>query len=295
MSWIMKELQALQGKQNTSPVHDTQPPAPEHTDPITPPVHQAKQPPRTTRYGIAICVLTAVTTLGITLLVFQAARPVRGGRDLRLAAATGPPAPEHAAPTEATVSATENTRDDSGESPETPNTTGPQTPALTDTEDVAEAVEVEPPEHPAGESVAPDLTAETTETPGPGPEQESVATEAETTAEAQTPAIADTAASPDETARPQPGPATDAAADTIPAPEVQVRVLTQEEDEANRAAIRDLKVLAVLAGDKGVGVYTSAGELRTGKQFGGMDIARVTNRYVIFECGNKRYKWMLPR
>jgi len=82
----------------------------------------------------------------------------------------------------------------------------------------------------------------------------------------------------------------------IPEPAKEpVRVLTQAEDEANKAAIRSLKVFGVIADDNGVGVYTSEGELRQGDRFSGMAITEVTSRYVLFECGNKRYRWMLPR
>jgi len=84
-----------------------------------------------------------------------------------------------------------------------------------------------------------------------------------------------------------------------PEPEVPskapVRVLSQAEHEANMAAIRGLQVVGVLDDGKGIGVYTSEGELRAGGQFDRMDIAEVTLRYVVFESGNKRYKWMLPR
>jgi hypothetical protein len=74
-----------------------------------------------------------------------------------------------------------------------------------------------------------------------------------------------------------------------------VRVLTTAEDKANKAAIRSLKVFGVIADERGVGVYTSEGELRKGERFNGMAIIEVTSRYVLFECGNKRYRWMLPR
>jgi len=72
-------------------------------------------------------------------------------------------------------------------------------------------------------------------------------------------------------------------------------MLTQAEHEANMTAIRGLRVLGVFEDGKGVAVYTSAGELRAGEQFNEMDITEVTLKYVVFECGNKRYKWMLPR
>jgi hypothetical protein len=79
------------------------------------------------------------------------------------------------------------------------------------------------------------------------------------------------------------------------APAAPVRVLTRAEDEANKAAIRGLKVMAVFGDERGIGVYTSGGELRRGGRFQGMDITQVTLKYVVFECGNKRYKWMLGR
>lgn len=78
-------------------------------------------------------------------------------------------------------------------------------------------------------------------------------------------------------------------------PKPPVRILTQEEDEANKAAIRGLKVLGVLADDRGVGVYTSSGELRAGGRFHGMQITEVTLRSVLFESGNKHYRRLLPR
>jgi hypothetical protein len=73
-----------------------------------------------------------------------------------------------------------------------------------------------------------------------------------------------------------------------------VRVLTPAEDAANKAAIRGLKVFGVLVDQKGVGVYTSEGELRVGSRFKEMDVTEVTSRYVVFESGNKRYRWLLP-
>jgi hypothetical protein len=76
--------------------------------------------------------------------------------------------------------------------------------------------------------------------------------------------------------------------------EKPVHILTRDEDEANKTAIRSLKVFGVLADDDGVGVYTSEGELRTGDRFNGMTVTEVTSRYVVFERGNKRYRWMLP-
>ena len=72
------------------------------------------------------------------------------------------------------------------------------------------------------------------------------------------------------------------------------RVLTEAEDEANRAAIRGLAVHAVFGDDHGIVVYSSAGELREGSHFNGMDVKQVTTRSVLFECGNKRYRWLLP-
>jgi hypothetical protein len=79
-----------------------------------------------------------------------------------------------------------------------------------------------------------------------------------------------------------------------PLPKPPVRILTLEEDEANKAAIRELKVFGVLADEQGVGVYTSEGELRAGGQFRAMQVTEVTLRSVLFECGNKRYRWLLP-
>ena len=72
------------------------------------------------------------------------------------------------------------------------------------------------------------------------------------------------------------------------------RVLTEAEDEANKAAIRGLAVHAVFGDDHGIVVYSSAGELREGSHFNGMDVKQVTTRSVLFECGNKRYRWLLP-
>jgi hypothetical protein len=73
-----------------------------------------------------------------------------------------------------------------------------------------------------------------------------------------------------------------------------VRVLTEAEDEANKAAIRGLSVRAVFGDETGITVYTSAGPLREGVRFRGMDVVEVTTRSVVFECGNKRYRWCLP-
>jgi hypothetical protein len=78
-------------------------------------------------------------------------------------------------------------------------------------------------------------------------------------------------------------------------PKPPVRVLTLEEDEANKAAIRGLKVFGVLADERGVGVYTSEGELRAGGRFHEMEVTEVTLRFVLFESGSKRYRWLLPR
>jgi len=104
----------------------------------------------------------------------------------------------------------------------------------------------------------------------------------------------------DAPAAPAPEPAAEASPEAVeravPEPvEEPVRILTKAEDEANKTAIRSLKVFGVLADDRGIGVYTSEGQLRKGDRFNGMAITEVTSRYVLFECGNKRYRWMLPR
>jgi hypothetical protein len=85
----------------------------------------------------------------------------------------------------------------------------------------------------------------------------------------------------------------EAAAGTAAAP--PVRTLTEAEDKANKAAIRSLKVFGVMSDERGIGVYTSEGELRKGCRFSGMTITEVTPQYVVFECGSKRYRWLLPR
>jgi len=108
------------------------------------------------------------------------------------------------------------------------------------------------------------------------------------------------AAPGDAEAAPGPEPVAEATPEAVeravPEPaEEPLRVLTEAEHEANKTAIRSLKVFGVIADDHGVGVYTSEGELRTGDRFNGMAVTEVTSKYVVFECGNKRYRWMLPR
>jgi hypothetical protein len=74
-----------------------------------------------------------------------------------------------------------------------------------------------------------------------------------------------------------------------------VRTITKAEDEANKAAIRALKVHAVLSDEHGIGLYTSEGHLHEGSSFRGMEVKTITSRYVVFEYGPKRYKWLLPQ
>lgn len=150
----------------------------------------------------------------------------------------------------------------------------PEKPADADSEGGADAEggaagEVdESPEGPPDEGVGPDTTTEVAEASG----------------EAGSEPVEAAGTEPDEGAGPEPP-------KKVAPP---VRVLTKAEDEANKVAIRGLKVFGVLVDDKGGGVYTSAGELRVGSRLNDMQVTEVTARYVIFKSCNKRYRWMLP-
>jgi len=219
---------------------------------------------RAKRYSRALGVLVGLAVLGATLVVLKSARPSRGP-DAATTAVTEKRSAQNEPETQLAMASV-------AETPVPNEAQGAEhdAPAPVEDPEPVEAIEETLPE--SVEQTSPDAV--------PSPSRELVEAASPEPVEAASP-------EPVEAASPEP-------VEAAP-PKAPVRMLTQAEHEANMTAIRGLRVLGVFEDGKGVAVYTSAGELRAGEQFNEMDITEVTLKYVVFECGNKRYKWMLPR
>ena len=315
MSSIMDELRRLQGKRtpgrpSSSPDPSGVPDASEPLDaqladmPVAPILtHRtaAGHPGKHTRLllGGLIAALAVAAALSIAVL---GGRPREESAPVQLAS-------RQAAP--------EQVAEGADPAPAVPDATGPPGPDIAaDNEPVAsdQPVEVAENAEPRQETEPTDTALvlarlrvlealeplheprfELVEPPGGEPHENEPATQPD-----QQPAEVASPGPGDAPAAPAPEPVAEAGPEAVeravPEPaEEPVRILTKAEDETNKAAIRSLKVFGVLADDRGIGVYTSEGELRKGDRFNGMAITEVTSRYVLFECGNKRYRWMLPR
>ncbi len=272
MSSIMDELKTLQGKRDASRVGGDAGERPAEPPASPAPMLGAPQAPRRRRSGLVLGVLIALVALGVALVL-----PRLGGRSRAGERPTVAAADEH--PSESSPDAQGDAVANAGGA-----VAHDAEPDATDDTPVALA------------------EADTHEVAGAGATGVALV-EPRDVDDTTIPEVADGASAPEEPADESAAPeeATARVEETRPelvkgaAPALPVRVLTLAEDEANKAAIRGLKVFGVLADEKGIGVYTSAGELREGSRFNEMDVTKVTSRYVILECGNKRYKWMLPR
>ena len=298
MSSIMDNLRALQGERGAPgpPGSPGQSPAKGPGAVVSRPVVARAR--RRWCSGPVLGALVALAAVSVVLVAIKVGRPLRGG-ETAIAAASGEPSsagPVQPAGSPAKVTAKVTANETGGDAAHDA-AAGP---------DATEVALVEPGDTDAGamatldESDPPEVDVTMADDVGSG--SDAAEPEAAPAEEALVEPVEEAPAEPvvvvaEPQAEAPAEPVEEAPVERVEsaAPAVPVRVLTQAEDEANKAAIRGLKVMAVFGDERGIGVYTLRGELRRGGRFSGMDITQVTLKYVVFECGNKRYKWMLGR